>query len=254
MYRISGDEVNKSTEKYRKEYKPFRPFSLVMQEKVELANRYYNILTTQNGQDTDDYLIGDDNKVERYLSGYPRGTRLLLLGVGSGREILVAKELGFQVHGITFGSRNLDYAIDHLGLTPNEISECAVEILPFRKDTFDVIAGFQVFEHAISPLMFLLETGRVLRKGGILLLEWPELTEQFSGGKNPHHQICYVPGQAKALYEKAGFENIKLFYNDLSPIPEDLYWGPPKMKAHAISGVKGNPDPQFPFLSKAWDM
>ena len=103
---------------------------------------------------------------------------------------------------------------------------------------FDMVAGFQIFEHAMSPLIFLLEQGRVLHSGGSILLEWPPANDLYSGGDNPHHQVCYTPGQAKALMEKASFSNIKLFYDDMTVIPEEEYWKGEQQKMLCVSGTK----------------
>jgi len=223
MYRTSKKEVMRTQDEYKKNYAPFRPFVVTHEQRIEIGNRTAIVIKTQNGQDTDDYVIDDNNKVEKYLKDFPRGSRILLVGVGTGREVLVAKELGFNAAGITFGSRNLDFGHKYLGLSEEEHFEALAEVLPFQKETFDVVAGFQVFEHTISPLIFLLEQGRVLKYGGTLILEWPP-PKSHTYGDNPHHQVCFVPGQAKALLEKAGFTNIRLEYDNGTPIPDSDMW------------------------------
>jgi SAM-dependent methyltransferase len=250
LYRITEAEANKQRNIYKKNYNPWKPYSLTQTAKQKIGNFFADLITTQNGQDTDDYCVTDNNKVERYLSKLPRG-KLLLLGVGTGREILIAKELGFDTVGITLGSRNIDFGKQYLGLKENEFFECILEALPFKKETFDIIAGFQVFEHALSPLLFLMEQGRILKEKGLLILEWPPANEQFSAGENPHHQICYTPGQAKALYEKAGFENIDLLFDDMSSIPSTDYWKGEQTKMLLIKGNKSNS--QQSYIKKCWE-
>jgi SAM-dependent methyltransferase len=238
VYRVTGEESIASQDEYKKNYKPFRPFKVTAQAATHVARGFDNLVSTQNGQDTDDYVVGDNNPVERYLSDYTVGTRVLLLGVGTGREVMAAKAIGLDAVGITLGSRNTDYAYDYLGLTKEEVFECLTEALPYDPDTFDVVAGFQIFEHTISPLMFLLEQRRVLKPGGKLLLEWPP-AEGFHMDDNPHHQVCFTPGQAYMLFRKAGFDNIKLYYDDHSVIPEDDWWRADQNKMLVIEGVKG---------------
>lgn len=223
MYRVTEEEMQAAQAEYKRNYTPFRPFLPSSRDLSRVAAGYANLITTQNGQDADDYLIAEDNKVEKYLAEFPRDSRVLLLGVGTGRETVVAKEMGFSVVGTTLGSRNIDFGVGFLGLSPKEHIECLNETLPFSPASFDVVAGFQVFEHVLFPLLFLLEQSRVLKLGGTLLLEWPS-PDKFTMGDNPHHQVCFTPGQAEGLFQKAGFGDISLFYSDLTAIPSSQLW------------------------------
>ena len=234
---ISDEEIQEVQRNYKTQYQPFRPYHLPAEECVRLIGNYQSLIKTQNGMDTDDYCVPEDNKVARYMKQYA-GKRALLLGVGTGREVVTAKELGMEAYGITLGSRNVDFGRNYLGLSEVELQEVAMEVMPFRSNVFDVVAGFQIFEHFVSPLLVLLELGRVIKIGGQLILEWPPANEQYSMGDNPHHQICYTPGQAKVLFQKAGFGDIKLYYNDMSPIPESEYWKGDQNKMLVIEGTK----------------
>lgn len=237
MHRITDLEVQAVQAEYKKNYKTFNPFSASQTDLDRVAKSFQVLIETQNGQDTDDYCIADNNKVEKYLGSSPKGAKTLLLGVGTGRETLVAKDIGLDAVGTTLGSRNIDFGINYLGLDPSEHLECLNEALPFANDSFDIVAGFQVFEHAMSPFMFLLEQNRVLRTNGKLLLEWPP-ADQFSMEDNPHHQICYSPGQAYALFQKAGFREIKMYYDDMTPIPEEKIWSDEHVKMLTIEGTR----------------
>ena len=237
MYRVSEEDMQASQAEYKRNYTPFRPFQFGKDEVAGVSQGFANLVVTQNGQDTDDYLVADNNKVERYMQGVVPGSDVLLLGVGTGRETMVAKDMGFKAVGTTLGSRNIDFGLKYLGLTAEEHKECLNEALPFPKESFDVVAGFQVFEHTIAPLLFLLEQSRVLKFGGKLFLEWPPAS-LFSMEDNPHHQVCFTPGQAYALFQKAGFADIKLYYDDHTPIPEEDLWRGDQDKMLCIEGVK----------------
>lgn len=250
-YRVTDEEIQEQQREFKKNYPPFRPFQLSGHERQKLISKFLALLTTQNGMDTDDYCIVDGNKVELYLEGAPQGSRVLILGTGTGREVLVAKEMGLNAVGTTLGSRNVHFGLQHLGLSESELVECANEVMPFESNSFDCVAGFQVFEHAMNPFLFLMEIRRVLRYGGKLVLEWPP-AEDFHMGQNPHHQICYCPGQAESLFEKACYENIKTYYSNLQPIPEEEKWSA-KNHGHmlCIEGVKSKNEQPFvnTFLS-----
>lgn len=237
-YRVSEEQIQREQAEFKKVYPPFEPFMLTQDEKGKLAGKFSSLLITQNGMDTDDYCVTDSNKVEVYLKDTPVGSTVLLLGTGTGREVLVAKDMGFTAIGTTLGSRNTHFGHAHLGLDFSELVECANEVLPFRSNSFDVVAGFQVFEHAIAPLLFLMEIRRVLKYGGKVLLEWPP-AEDYHMGPNPHHQVCYCPGQAVSLLQKACFDSIKVYYSNLATVPEEQMWS---AKNHGnmlcIEGIK----------------
>jgi SAM-dependent methyltransferase len=223
MYRASIEQINADKAQYERVRPDFVPFKMSDHQVYDLGLRYSALLSTQNGQDIDDYVVGDDNKVERYMSGLAEGSRVLLMGTGTGREVLVAKSLGYNATGTTFGSRNVDFGRTVLGLAEHELMECATECMPFPDGLFDAVGGFQILEHAISPFIFLSETRRVMKSGGKIVLEWPP-AQQFSTGRNPHHQVCLCPGQAADLLDKALFRDIRVFYNNGEDIPEEEFW------------------------------
>jgi SAM-dependent methyltransferase len=250
MYRISNQEIIEAQNQYKKKYKPFRKFHANRKALEDLGRQLCFLLETQNGMDTDDYCVLDNNKTERYLAHLPANSHVLILGTGTGRELIVANHMGFNVQGTTLGSRNIDYAVDELSIVPSIIHECLNESLPFNKETFDCVAGFQVFEHTIAPLLFLLEQGRVLKMGGQLILEWPP-GNIYSMGANPHHQVCFTPGQAEALFMKAGFQEIELLYDDLTPITEDDKWRGDQKKMLVIKGVKRPTSEEY--IRRVWN-
>ena len=223
MYRTTKETIGPNSPGVKESYKPFRPYQLTEHQKNRIIENYEKFLSIQDGQDIDDYAILDNNKWEDYLSPYQPGSKMLLVGVGSGRELLLCKDMGFDVVGITLGSRNIDFGKDFLGLTDDEFIESTADAMPFEANIFDVVCAFQTLEHMISPSLFLVEQNRVLKLGGSIVLEWPP-PKIFTGGGHGHHQICLLPGQVKALLEKNGFGYVELFYRTLENIPESEYW------------------------------
>ncbi len=248
-YKISSKEIVAQQNLY-KNRSNFVPYKLTDQDRSRLLNSISNTISTQNGEGLDDYAVSEEenyDKVSKFLSTWlPKEASLLLLGVGPGREVLAAQELGYKVVGTTLGSRNIEFGKQYLGLKDSELIECLNEALPFKPNSFDAVAGFSIFEHTLAPLLFLLEQGRVLKPGGKLFLEWP-LPELQTGADNPHHLICYTPGQAHALFLKAGFSDVRVYYDDLSLVPESLLWDGKEVsgKTLCIEGTKGSCDKQY---------
>ena len=97
----------------------------------------------------------------------------------------------------------IEVGIYHLRALLKEVSQIK------RSELQDRALLVDSAEHAMAPMLFLLEQGRVLKPNGTLMLEWPP-AKDYTMGENPHHQMCFTPGQAHALFLKAGFKDIKL--------------------------------------------
>lgn len=240
MYKVNDREIKAQQEKFVPIDPGYIEFELSESEIYSLGKKYLNCLLTQDYDERlHDYPIDEtNNKVYKYLKDYRRGTKVLLLGVGVGREIICAQELGFDAYGITMGNRNVRFGVDILGIQEERLLEGCMEMLPFVKESFDVVAGFQVFEHAISPMLVLLEQNRVLKFGGDIVFEWPPASFHGTNGKDPQHQVCYVPGQVEGLLLKSGFDSIKMYYNNKDKIPKDNYWKGERDRGYLVAIAK----------------
>lgn len=76
------------------------------------------------------------------------------------------------------------------------------EEIPFPDESFDSVISTQVFEHVEDPERAAQEIGRVLKKGGSILVtvpQWNELHEE------PHDYWRYTRYGLQALFERHGF-------------------------------------------------
>src|SRR3990167_4339372 len=97
LYRISKVDSSIQTQSYKDSgYPPFVPYEITAAQIEHISKLRQLILRTQNGEDTDDSPMEENNKIERNLSGLNKGSKVLLLGVGSGREVLAAKSMSFE--------------------------------------------------------------------------------------------------------------------------------------------------------------
>jgi SAM-dependent methyltransferase len=95
-------------------------------------------------------------------------TMLLDAGCGSGLFSSMAIETGAQVIGIDAAPGLLEVARQRN--PQNNFLEEDLEAMPFAKNSFDVVAGFNSFQYAGDFKNALLEAKRVLKKGGKLVI------------------------------------------------------------------------------------
>jgi SAM-dependent methyltransferase len=101
-----------------------------------------------------------------------KGLRLLDVGCGRGLRLLCFRERGFQVHGMDFQPAVVEYLQTQLGIPAvctggDNLAES------FDAESFDVITGFWVLEHAPSVKALLKNCLQLLRPGGWLAVSVP---------------------------------------------------------------------------------
>jgi SAM-dependent methyltransferase len=70
------------------------------------------------------------------------------------------------------------------------------EFLPFKEGAFDVISTYQTLEHVRSLMQCFGEFRRVLRTGGLLLVQCPDYRSWFEG----HYRIPMLPLMNRTLF------------------------------------------------------
>jgi len=103
--------------------------------------------------------------------GVSRGTRLLDVGCGAGLAARLAAHLGAQVTGIDAAPAFIEIARERVPDGDFRIGE--MEELPYADASFDVVTGFNSFQHAANPVAALSEARRVVRTGGrVAVVTW----------------------------------------------------------------------------------
>lgn len=224
-------EIAESVERFRQTYPPFVPFRVSDKEWSRFTRLYQAFLCTQNGEDFDHIAFDpENNKTKDRVTHLPKGSKVLILGAGTGREVQACQLAGLDPLGITLGSRNVAFGEQVLGIQSGLLREGLIEGLAFPIETFDCVIGAHVVEHALSPPIFLLNVYMMLKDGGEIHLEWPPPQTSdgagWNGCANPHHIICYTPGHIRDLLLKTGFVDIKLFYESAGHpvVPESRVW------------------------------
>ena len=103
--------------------------------------------------------------------GISRGTRLLDVGCGAGLAAQLAAEFGAQVSGIDAAPTFIEIARERLPYGDFRVGD--MEELPYTDASFDVVTGFNSFQHTAKLVAALSEAKRVVRRGGrVAMVTW----------------------------------------------------------------------------------
>jgi 2-polyprenyl-3-methyl-5-hydroxy-6-metoxy-1,4-benzoquinol methylase/ribosomal protein S27E len=98
-----------------------------------------------------------------------------------------------------------------------EVVEKPIEQVRFERDTFDVVASFEVIEHLFSPRDFLLSCADVLSPGGLLVITCPNVRgfdivvlQALSGSVDTEHLNYFHPISLSHLVTQCGFETVEV--------------------------------------------
>ena len=100
---------------------------------------------------------------------------IMVSGYSAGSEMIVARNFGFQkVYGVEIDKSLYEIAKIRL----KQYSDVFPTVydglyLPYDDQQFNLVASGHIIEHTQSPMIYLRETFRVLKPGGILYIEFP---------------------------------------------------------------------------------
>jgi 2-polyprenyl-3-methyl-5-hydroxy-6-metoxy-1,4-benzoquinol methylase len=150
-------------------------------------------------------------KIERHMKK-EGDSRILDFGSGFGFFLAEAKEKGWDAYGIEPLPATAVYARATFGL---KIITDTLHENTFPNEYFDVITSFQVFEHIPHPNDSLNFLGKMLKRGGILLIEIPRYdtwSMRLLRARHRHyvqdHLNFYTYRTLRAQMEQNGFKVI----------------------------------------------
>jgi 2-polyprenyl-3-methyl-5-hydroxy-6-metoxy-1,4-benzoquinol methylase len=157
-------------------------------------------------------------RYRRYLANmklYQHGGRLLDIGCNLGFFLNVAREEGFSVAGVELNRDCAEYArnIFHI-----EVFSDLLERVALPSHGFDVVTLFDVLEHVPDIQTFLAEVGRILKPGGLLVVQSPNIRSVMATLTKgnwvwlslPDHIYHFSPGSLSRFIESHGFTIKKL--------------------------------------------
>ena len=157
----------------------------------------------------------------RHLPRLPAGGGTLLdLGCGNGEFLLIAKSCGWEVVGIDPDPDAVSTGL-RLGLN---VRQGGIEQFATEKELFDVVTLSHVIEHVHDPVATLKAVYRLLKPGGQLWLETPNIDslghkhymKNWRGLEPPRHLVLFNQHSLKKTLFIAGFRKIK---NQSGPRP-----------------------------------
>ncbi|MBI2410242.1 class I SAM-dependent methyltransferase [Candidatus Kaiserbacteria bacterium] len=149
--------------------------------------------------------------VKQYL--VPQG-ELLEIGAASGDFLALLREAGYAVRGVELSKRAAEQARRNYGLA---MIQGTLERAKFETGTFAYVVMYHVLEHVPDPKAALAEVNRVLKKGGRLLIEVPNVQSVDAKVSRklmrsvldvPNHLYAFSPRTLRSLLNGAGFRVI----------------------------------------------
>lgn len=177
------------------------------------------------------------------------GGRLLDVGFGNGGFLKLAGEMGWTAEGIDFDAKAVEVARAQ-GL---DVRCASVDDLLQRNAQYDVVTISHVIEHVHDPVQLFGTLYHLLKPGGYLWLETPNV--ESSGAQRfgpdwmaldpPRHLLLFNPRSLRMSLERAGFQKIVQRWHGL--IPLTIY---PASEAIARGELAGEASIEgFPSLS-----
>jgi len=153
----------------------------------------------------------------RFLPKPTQGDRILDVGCGNGSFLSIASDAGWQVTGLDpDNSAVLAARKSGLNIYLGHIDE-----LSHMSSCFDVITLSHVIEHVHDPSYLLSSLHRLLKDGGLLYLETPNIEScghklfgrNWRGIEAPRHLVLFNPRSLAQLLSVHGFDSIKTIRN-----------------------------------------
>ncbi|MBI3495628.1 class I SAM-dependent methyltransferase [Candidatus Berkelbacteria bacterium] len=155
----------------------------------------------------------------------PVGKKLLDVACGPGHFLLVAKSLGYEIHGVDISPVTIK---KKKKTVEGDLRVGMAEKLPYRSNQFDLVTCIGSLEHFIDQDKSLLEMRRVLKNDGKLFIYVPNLfflahvmygwlygAQPSEGGQDFSEHFYTVKGW-RELIERNGFKIEKIEkFNDV---------------------------------------
>jgi ubiquinone/menaquinone biosynthesis C-methylase UbiE len=170
--------------------------------------------------DLDDAYSNEDRLIDALLAQLnPKGRKVLEVGGGSGRDSIRLAQMGAHVTVIDYVRSSLDVVARNAKRLNAQIELVHGDALsmPFEEGTFDVVFHQGLMEHFRDPGPLLRENRRVLKEGGVVLIDVPQRWHAYTAMKHvliamnrwfAGWETEYSIGELTRTVEKEGFHVI----------------------------------------------
>jgi SAM-dependent methyltransferase len=139
------------------------------------------------------------------------GRALLDIGCGNGTFLHAARSRGFKPHGMDASARAVEIAGTQYGLP---VRQGEIGGNAWRGSCFDFVTMFHVLEHLPDPRLALRAASELLRPGGALIIQVPNIASvqarllgrYWYGFDVPRHVINFTPESLSLLLREMAFE------------------------------------------------
>lgn len=157
--------------------------------------------------------------------------KVLDVGCGTGKLVKFLNDNEFQA----FGCDTSEIAIKaaQRNNKKNTILKASATKLPFKNNSFDLIASISTIEHLTQRevILFLRQAYRVLKPNGLLFIITPNyaspmrfiLGKKWFGYLDPTHTTFFTPSSLSKALEQTGFKNVKLKLKTAYNVSSDLH-------------------------------
>jgi SAM-dependent methyltransferase len=164
------------------------------------------------------------SEVGRLTRRLPPGSRLLDVGCGSGDIVKLAGESGLEARGVEFSAEAVRYARETRGL---EVREGTLESAALPEGSLDGVSLFHVLEHLPDPVGTLREVRRVLKPGGLVLIQVPNFASwqarlfgaRWHAVEAPRHFHHFTPETLTRAVQAAGLEPVAIDHHSFRCSP-----------------------------------
>jgi 2-polyprenyl-3-methyl-5-hydroxy-6-metoxy-1,4-benzoquinol methylase len=150
----------------------------------------------------------------RHLQRFTTGGRLLEIGCASGEFLWLAAHAGFDVEGLEPEPFTSAQAREVHGL---KVITGTLAEASYPSDYFDVVVLIHVLEHLDSPRQTVTEINRILKPGGVVAIETPNIDTiwfRLLGARwrqfIPDHYYFFTPQTLRRLLEETGFRVLEV--------------------------------------------